>query len=163
MIPILVFKDTSSLTHFDAIIIREQGSDVAWGTLYQKTFGSNWILEYRLSSTKSEVVNMDTTEKWRARLYTRELIWDLTERGLLNPPPQPSLRAGGSQQIDHRPTPPPPDHLDKHDSGIVASQPPAVHHCAHTAEDEHVPAVATQLPVPLLRRVLRAILPERQP
>ena len=96
MIPDLRFKNTSSPTHFDAVIIHERGNDVPWGTLYQETFGSNWILELRLSSTESGVTNMGTKEKEHAKLYARELIWDLTERGLLNPPPQPSLRGGGS-------------------------------------------------------------------
>ena len=87
MIPHLSFKDIPNLIHFDAVIIHDRGSDVPWGTLYQETPGSNWILERRLSSTESEVVNMGTTEKWRARFHARGIIWDLAERGLLNPPP----------------------------------------------------------------------------
>lgn len=143
MIPDLCFKKTWSQIHFRAVIIHERGSHVPWGTLYQKAYGSNWLLELRLSSTESEIVNMGTEEKRYAEWCAREYIWNLVERGLLKPPPpQPSSRESGSRQINHRPTPPPPDCLGKHDAGTAAPQPPAV--------DEHATAAATQLPVPLL-------------
>ena len=87
MIPDPTFKDIPSPTHFDAVSIHDRWSDVHWGTLYQEAPRGNWFLERRLSSTESEVVNMGTTEKRFARLYARELIWDLAKRGLLNPPP----------------------------------------------------------------------------
>lgn len=147
MIPILSFDDIPSLTHLNAVVIRQWGTCFTWGTLYQKTYGSNWVFEHRLSSTESQVVNMGTEEKWRAELYARELIWGLIQRGLLNPPPQPSSRGDNFRQPHHRPTPP---------------QAPAVPHPAHTTRDENAPAVDTQLPTSFLHRVLRALLPSRQ-
>lgn len=92
MIHDFIFKDTPSKTHFAAITIHERGSDVPLGTLYQKTYGSNWILERRLSSTESESTNLGTEKKQRAISYARELTWDLAKRGLLNPSPQPSFQ-----------------------------------------------------------------------
>ena len=83
------FKNTPSLTHFAAVIIHQRESPIPWGTLYQGTYGSNWTLERRLSNTESEITNMGTKDKWRAILYTRELIWALDKRGLLNSSPQP--------------------------------------------------------------------------
>ena len=161
MIPDLSFKDTWSEMHFGTVIVHQRGSQVPWGTLYQKTYGSNWFLERRLSSTELEITNMGTERKSRAILYTREFAWDLAERGLLNPSPQPSLRVGSCRQINRQPSPTP-DRLDKHDPDTTVPQPPDVRHPAHTTGDENTAAVGTQPPTPLLRRVLRALLPSRQ-
>ena len=57
MIPDLYFKNTWSQIHFGAVIIHERGSHVPWGTLYQKTYGSNWFLELRLSNTEESTKN----------------------------------------------------------------------------------------------------------